>query len=288
MAKNQQWKGKTRGNLLGYKIFVWSLRHIGLNFCYFLLFWVSFYFVLFSPKTSSALYHFYRTANKFSVPKALLYIWKNYFYLGQSLVDKTAIYIGMRDEFTIQKPAIEKLKAITAENKPCVFVVSHLGNFEAAGRLVSLPKKINLLMYEAEIQNIKNFMDSLKLDSTFEAYTIKYDGSHIFQLSEAMRNNEVVCLHGDRYLEGSKTLSADFFGRTAKFPYGPFYLANRFKANAVFIALVKTKRKEMTLEIHELNTANGAQGILEDYSKKLEHLALKYPESWFNYHNFWQ
>jgi predicted LPLAT superfamily acyltransferase len=288
MAKDQQWKGETRGNLLGYKIFVWSLKHIGLSFCYFLLVWVSFYFIFFSPKSSKELFNFYRKANQFSWPKALLYVWKNYFYLGQSLVDKVAIYIGLRNEFTIHKPNYDQLLSIVSTDKPCVFVVSHLGNFEAAGRLVTMPKKINLLMYEAEIQNIKNFMDSLKINSTIEAFTIKYDGSHIFHLSEAMRNNEIVCLHGDRFLEGSKTLSADFFGEKAKFPYGPFYLAERFKANVVLVSLVKTKRKEMTLEFRQLDASHGAQGILDSYSAELEKLVVKYPESWFNYHNFWQ
>ena len=284
----QKWKGKTRGGLIGYQIFVWSLKNLGLNFCYFLLLWVSFYFIFFSPKTTIELYKFYRKANKFNPFKASFYVWKNYFFLGQSLIDKVAIYIGMKDKFTIEKPYQEKLLEMVNQDKPSVFIISHLGNFEAAGRLVSLPKKINLIMYEAEVEQIKKFMDTLKIESTFSAFTIKYDGSHIFQLAEAMNKKEVVCLHGDRFLAGSKTLKANFFDEEANFTYGPFYLANRFKANAAYVSLVKSGHKKYTLEFHELDTTNGAQGILDSYSKELEKLVLKYPESWFNYHNFWE
>ena len=90
----QEWKGTTRGNLLGYQIFVWVLKNLGLSFCYALLFPVSFYFVLFSPKTTKELFKFYKTANGFSAFKAAFFVWKNYYFLGQSLVDKVAVYVG--------------------------------------------------------------------------------------------------------------------------------------------------------------------------------------------------
>ena len=32
-----KWEGKSRGNVLGYRIFVWCIRYLGLNFAYFLL-----------------------------------------------------------------------------------------------------------------------------------------------------------------------------------------------------------------------------------------------------------
>lgn len=284
----QEWKGTTRGNLLGYQIFVWCLKNLGLEFCYALLLPVSFYFVLFSPKTSKELFRFYKHANQFSSLRAAFYVWKNYYFLGQSLVDKVAVYSGMKDKFTLEKPYQHLLYEMLEEEKPSVLITSHIGNFEMAGRMVNLPKKINLLMYEAELAQIKAFMESLKIDNTIHAFTIKYDGSHIFQLANAMNNNEVVCLHGDRFLKDTKSLKAAFFGKTANFAYGPFFLAEKFKANVGFVSLVKSGRKKYTLEFHRLSNEGGAQGILNNYAKVLEEMALKYPESWFNYHNFWQ
>jgi len=103
-----------------------------------------------------------------------------------------------------------------------------------------------------------------------------------------MENKEILCLHGDRFIEGSKFLSVEFFGDLARFPYGPFYMANRFETETAFISLIKSGHKEYTLEFHDLNSAQGAQGILNNYSKIMEKMVIKYPESWFNYFNFWK
>lgn len=284
----QEWKGTTRGNLLGYKIFVWALKNLGLDVCYFMLLWVSLYFVFFSPKSGFVLFKFYRNRIGFSFFKSLFYIWKNYYFLGQSLIDKVAFSIGMHDKFTLIKPQQNELLEMINQEKACVFIMTHLGNFEAAGKLVRLPKKINMLMYAAEIEAIKSFMDELGNSSDFKAFTIKYDGSHIFELAKVLENNEILCLHGDRYLEGSKTLKTNFFSQQANFPYGPFYLSNRFKANAALVSLVKSGRKEYTLEFRAIESSKGSQRILEGFSEELEKLVLKYPESWFNYHDFWK
>ncbi|HEY0261606.1 MAG TPA: lipid A biosynthesis acyltransferase, partial [Chitinophagales bacterium] len=83
-------------------------------------------------------------------------------------------------------------------------------------------------------------------------------------------------------------LQTEFFGKTANFAYGPFFIADKFKANVAYISLVKSGWKKYTLEFKQLDNTNGAQGILNDYAKQLEKMVLKYPESWFNYHDFWK
>lgn len=283
----QQWKGKTRGGLLGYKIFVWFLRNLGINAAYFLLFWVSAYFIFFSPKTSVEIYKFYRKGPKFSIPKSLFYIWYNYYTLGQSLIDKVAIFIGKSKEFKLIKPNYDVLLNALKKENSYIYIMSHLGNFEAAGHLVNLDKNINILMYEAELENIKMFMNELKMESTFKPFTIKYDGSHIFELNKVFENKEILALHGDRYLEGSKTVRANFFNHPAKFTYGPFYLAKRYKADVAFITLVRSGHKQYTLEFHPLKNTEDITDIAQQYATVLQQMVEKYPNNWFNYHNFW-
>ena len=45
------WKGKTRGGLTGYKIFIAILKNLGLPFAYLLLYFVAFYFFVFAEDT---------------------------------------------------------------------------------------------------------------------------------------------------------------------------------------------------------------------------------------------
>ena len=285
--EEQKWKGESRGNALGYNIFIWLIKNLGLYSAYFMLLFVTTYFVLFSRKTNKDIYSFYREALHFSKFKSIVYIWKNYYQMGQTLIDKAAIFSGKSKEFTLVKPNYDNLLAMIQEDKPSVFIMSHVGNFEAAGFLVDLKKRVNLLTYEAELAHIKKIMDDLKEDGLFKSFTIKYDGSHIFELQSVMEKKEILCLHGDRYLEGTKTITADFFGKPARFTYGPFYLADRFNANAAIVSLVKSGMKEYTLEHRRLDTSKGQQDIANQYAKHLESFVKKYPESWFNYYNFW-
>jgi hypothetical protein len=52
------WQGRSRGNKLGYSIFVWVLKNFGVWPAYFLLKFVVLYFFLFSFKASTQLYNF--------------------------------------------------------------------------------------------------------------------------------------------------------------------------------------------------------------------------------------
>lgn len=285
--EEQKWKGESKGNALGYNIFIWLIKYLGLYAAYFMLIFVSIYFVLFSRATNKEIYSFYRKALHFSKTKSAFYIWKNYYQMGQTLIDKAAIFSGKSKKFTLVKPNYDQLLAMIQEDKPSIFIMSHVGNFEAAGFLVDLKKKVNLLTYEAELEHIKKIMDDLKEDGLFKSFTIKYDGSHIFELKSVMERKEILCLHGDRYLEGTKTITANFFGDPAKFTYGPFYLADRYNTNAAIVSLVKSGWKEYTLEHRRLDTSKGQQDIANQYALHLESFVKKYPESWFNYYNFW-
>src|SRR6478736_5308608 len=94
------WQGKSRGNKSGYKIFVWVLRNFGILPAYFLLRFVVLYFCFFSYKTSRPLFAFYRKRMGYGTFKSIGYLYKNYFQLGQSLIDKLVVMSGIKNNFT--------------------------------------------------------------------------------------------------------------------------------------------------------------------------------------------
>ncbi len=51
---------------------------------------------------------------------------------------------------------------------------------------------------------------------------IKEDLSHIFEINNALSQNELICFTGDRYFEGNKTMQAELLGKEADFPAGPW------------------------------------------------------------------
>ena len=96
-----EWSGKTRGGLAGYKIFVFFIKYLGIGFAYFFLHFVVFYFLLFARKSVRTSYYYFNKRIKYPPIKAYLHVYRNFYRLGQSLIDKVAFLSGFDSRFTL-------------------------------------------------------------------------------------------------------------------------------------------------------------------------------------------
>nr|MBP7390214.1 lipid A biosynthesis acyltransferase [Chitinophagales bacterium] len=87
-----KWQGKSRGTLVGYKIFVLLIKYTGLSGAYFLLCFVALYFTIFSSADRAVIYQFYRKRLGYGKLKSLWGVYKNFFVFGQTIIDKVAIF----------------------------------------------------------------------------------------------------------------------------------------------------------------------------------------------------
>ena len=154
--------------------------------------------------------------------------------------------------------------------------------------------RINIVMFDGEDRQIKEYMAAVTGKRQVNVILIKNDLSHIYAISDAFKNNELVCMHADRFIEGNKTLTSEFLGGKARFPMGPFVLAAKFKVPVSFVFAMK----ETNLHYHffasgikdyaHLNKETLMQQMLDDFVAEMESKVKKYPEQWYNYYNFWQ
>jgi len=288
------WQGKSKGNKTGYQVFVWVLKNFGVLPAYFLLRFVSFYFFLFSYKSSRQIYSLYRHKLGYGWLSAILKIYRNYFLLGQSIIDKVVVMSGIKNNFTYHFDGEENLREIASLKRGGMLLSAHIGNWDIAGHLLKrLDARINIIMFDGEQEKIKEYLDGVTGKKAVNIIFIKDDLSHIYEISEAFKNNELVCMHADRFLEGNKTLTADFLGQKARFPMGPFVLASSFKVPVSFVFSVK----ESNLKYHffasriknydQVERSAIMQDMLLEFTKEMEAKVKKYPEQWFNYYNFW-
>jgi len=292
------WKGKTRGGLAGYKIFFALLKYTGLPFAYFLLRFVALYFFLFLPKAFKAIYPFYRKRFLFGFFHSLQMVYKNYYVFGQVLLDKVAVMAGFPVKFSFTYEGEEHLRKIVADRTGGLLISAHIGNFEMAGNMLErLETEVNIIMFDAEHEKIKNYLDSVTRRK-FNVIAIKEDNSHIYEINKAFREKQLVCIHGDRFVKGSKTLSVEFLGEKANFPTGPFYLAMKFHVPVSFVFAMKdsashyhffaTPPRLYQQQGIQQKRDQTIQTIIKDYIYVLERTLRKYPSQWFNYYNFWE
>ncbi len=286
-----QWDGKSKGTLLGYKIFVFCIKKLGIRAAYAVLVFVSFYYLIFSGNSNRNLWYYLNKRLNYSVVKSCWAMYKSYFTFGKTIIDKTAISAGLRKKFTYEFDGIDLLRAVIAQKKGGILISAHVGNFEIAEYFLAdleFDSPINLVTTDQEHSHIKAYLQSVTRRSSIKFIIVKEDLSHVFEINNALNNNELICFTGDRYFEGSKVLTEELLGEKAIFPSGPFLIASRMQVPVVFVYVMKEPRLHYHLFAREARVKHrDAQGLLKEYCQSVESILKKYPLQWFNYFDFW-
>ena len=289
------WQGKSKGTPMGYRIFVWVLKTFGVLPAYFLLRPVVLYYFFFSFKASRQIYLLYHRRMGFSMLASIGKLYRNYYLLGQSIIDKVVVMSGIKNKFSFDFDGEKNLREITRLQQGGILLSAHIGNWDVAGHLFKrLETRINIVLYDGEHQQIKEYLEGVTGKRNVNIIVIKNDLSHIYAISDAFSKNELVCMHADRFIEGNKIMTTDFLGEKARFPMGPFLLASKFKVPVSFVFAVKESKLHYHFFASGIKDYTGLpknedmQEMLTDFAMEMEIKLKKYPEQWFNYYNFWQ
>lgn len=289
------WEGKSRATPLGYRIFVVLLRNFGLRPAYGLLYVVAGYYFLFSRESTRSLMGFFQDHLQYSRAAARKSTYSTYVQFGQSLLDKVAVMAGLKTPFTFNFDGEQRLHHMVKEGKGGLLLSAHVGNWEIAGHLFTrLNTVIHIVMYDGEQEQIKAYLETVTGKRTMQLIIIKNDLSHIFAINQALANNELVCMHADRFLPGNKTISASFLGKTANFPAGPFLLAASLQVPVSFVYAFKEERTHYHFFASEpIVYASGTREqrmyqVLTDFVTTTGKKVLSYPTQWYNFYDFWK
>ncbi len=287
------WQGKSRGNTTGFRIFVWVLKNAGLKPAYLLLRPVAFYFFIFSGKAFRFQFDFFRKRLGYSWLRSIGNIYKNYYWFGQTIIDKIVLMSGMKNPFRFDFEGEDYLRQMVSRNKGGLLLSAHVGNWEIAGHLLQrLGTDMHIVMYDGEAQQIKDYLASVTEKHSAHIILIREDLSHIYAIQEALNNNAFVCMHADRFLEGNKTLSTVFLNKVARFPAGPFLLARTFQVPVSFVFAMKDDSLDYHFyasapKIYSGDRESSVEEMLRDYCLSIENCIRKYPLQWYNYYDFW-
>jgi len=287
-----EWEGKSKGTVLGYKIFIFFIRKLGVRAAYGLLYFVALYYVFFAGKSTRSIFYYFRKRLKYSWTKSVLSIYKSYYVFGKTIIDKAAISSGLQNRFTHECDGVENIIELLDKKQGGIMISAHVGNFEIAEFFfeeIDTRSQISLVTTDAEHKNIKEYMEKVTMRSNVKFILVKDDMSHIFEINNALSNGELVCFTGDRYMKGQKLLTESLMGKEANFPAGPFLLASRLNVPVLFVYVMKETNKHYHLYARQAEVKNrDAQGLLKKYTESVEWMLKKYPLQWFNYFDFWE
>lgn len=285
---SDKWDGKSKGTVIGYLIFIKVIKFFGIPTAYFILKFVTAWYFLFSKTPKENLKSFYQ---KIPIPQKGInsLVYRNFVYLGKCLIDRFAYLIDNKGKISYTEEGEEFLKELSNNPNGSMLISAHLGNWEIAGSLLKkISTKLNVVMFDGEAERLKNILKKTVGTPNFNIISIKNDLSHVFAIKNAMARGEMVCIHGDRFMEGSKVIQTEMFDQGVNLPAGPFQIPATLKVPYTIVFAIKTGRKTYHFSATKPKIETNSKNIADHFVSELEKKVVKHPEQWFNYHQFFK
>src|SRR5690606_603301 len=285
-----EWEGKSRGTVSGYRVFIFLIKHAGINVAYLLLVFVSLYYVIFSPGQTKAIYRYFRHHRGNNVVRSLFNTYRNYFVFGQTIIDKVAITAGLAHKYTYEFDGIEHIRQLAKDKSAGILISAHVGNFEVSQYFMGeFDKRIYLVTTDEEQRAIKSYLSSIMAEPKTGFIVVKDDLSHVFTINQVIDRKEMICFTGDRFVGESKTLTAELMGQPARFPAGPFLISSRLQTPVLFVYVMRERNRHYHLYARTATfNHRDAHSLLQAFTQSIEQILEKYPLQWFNYYDFWK
>ena len=137
--KTSHWSGtgQLRGGRRGIWFFITALRVLGLRATYLLTVPPAIYFSFASPDVAATMDYHRRIFGPLPWWKRRWLVFKHFLSFGRALIDRTAILAGDRRNFSFKFDGEKNLRDALAEGCGVLLLTAHVGNWEAAGQLLT-------------------------------------------------------------------------------------------------------------------------------------------------------
>lgn len=226
-------------------------------------------------------------------------IYRHFRTYAQCTVDRVFLLKNKFSLFDVRRAGDEHLRKAIADGTGAIVVSAHLGSFEALradGKLCEMP--INIVGHFENARMINALFERLNPETATKVIHVGRGGvDFIYAVKEAIERGELVGIMGDRVGLSERSVSAKFFGREARFATGPFVLG-AILGCPVFVTFgvyVEPNRYQLSCEPlmppGKLSRKGRDAAILhytQEFARRLELHAAKYPYNWFNFFDFWK
>lgn len=293
--KPDGWDGRSRGGFAGYMIFIFLIRRIGLRAAYLLLGFVVPYFIPCAPKATAAVWDYYRRTLHRGRASSAWSLVRHYYRFGQTLIDRIAVENGLGHRFRYEFESYHPVLRLFEQQRGVVMIGAHFGapsvGAEFFGKYAG---RMNLVMYDDEHRRVKEALDRFGQRIRPKVIPVGDDPlASILDIKAALDRNECVSFMGDRFLPGSRTFEAPFLGRRARFPQGPYLIAERMQVPVAFYFATREGRRTYRFRFALAEPGTAASGrrdgrrCFEAFLPLLEQEVRRRETQWFNFYKFW-
>ncbi|MBP5397406.1 MAG: lysophospholipid acyltransferase family protein [Bacteroidales bacterium] len=288
----RQWMGTTFGNGWMHKALIRLLHFTPVYFLYLFTDIFIVPFCLIFNKSRKTAWDFYRRHLGFGFFKSCHLTFRNHCLFAQVVIDRFAMYAGKG--FNVQIEGTDYFKQLEKRPEGFIQLSSHIGNYEIAGySLVSPYKQIHAIVYSFEKESVMKGRDSMFTKTNVSMIALQPDMSHLFEIDKALCAGDIISFPADRHMEGGRCITADFLGKQARFPQGPFSVATMRGVEALAVNVMKEGLKKYRIFLtwlpydKQASRKEQIRQLSEAYVRELERLVRLYPAQWYNFFDFW-
>jgi len=284
-------KTKQRGS--GWSIgAVFSLYKIfGYRFIYILMYPVTFFYFLFASNVKESLKEYYSIIGK---PFSNAIYFEHLRIFAICMVDRFITKLT-KEEYFFENESKKTMSNLLEEG--CIVLHSHYGGWAASANndTKDILNKVNVVMQEALLESIKDIENSKESEENLNIIDLKRGGVAVsIEIANALINNEIVAIMGDRASNKRAEIEMDFFGKKANFNKNPFQIA--YKLNkpilvyfVVFISMKKYKIEYIKIELNkDVPEKEAVLEAMQRYISLYEKILINNPNQWFNFYKFWE
>lgn len=302
---------KERKGLFGIKFILLLYRLFGRKVAQFIMFPVISYFWLTGKKQRQAskdyLNRIKQHYNRIPlVDKKHLTTFQHFQRFGESMLDKLASWQGDIKIEDLYYPNKQECLKVISEKQGVILLCSHLGDIEMCRAIAQLSHKvtINALVFTHHAARFNQVLKEVNPDSAINLIQVDTLGADTaILLKQKLDAGEWIAIVGDRTssnrhqrMQENAVIWADFLGKPAPFPKGPFILSATLKCPIYLVWGLKPNGRFQfyfehfsdRLTLTRTNRQSELESIIQNYAKRLEHYCLISPLDWFNFFDFWQ
>lgn len=287
------WKGTTYGSAFMHRWLIRLLGVIGTRPVYAFAAVCVVPVCFFTTDGWRYVYRYLRQRHGFSRRKSLRSTYKNLCLFSQVVIDRFAMYGGKR--FKVHIEGYDNFLQLARRKDGFLQLSAHIGNYELAGYTLPVEGKgFDALVYAGEKASVMSNREKMFADTNISMIAVRPDGSHVFEINEALLRGDIVSMPADRAFGSAKTIMVRLLGAEARLPLGPFAVASTRGLEVIAVSVVKVCHDTYYIYVEPLAYDRGLsqreqmQQLANAYASELERILCLYPEQWYNYFPFWK
>jgi predicted LPLAT superfamily acyltransferase len=227
--------------------------------------------------------------------------YRHFICFANALIDKLAAWSGAISVQDVEYHGREAILQNVDQGQGILILGSHLGNLEVCRVIAYLGNKVtvNVLVHTKHAKKFNTLLNRYAEGGTMNLIQVtEMNAATAMLLKDRIEAGELVVIAADRIpVTGQKrVVRADFLGKTALFPQGPFILASLLKCPIYTLFCLNHHGKQVIHFEHFSDSLSFPRKQREamvlryaqNFADRLQKYCLQEPLQWFNFYDFWQ